>query len=662
MKRFFHTFVSIMMILLVVGMPTTRVKASPPLQDLTVNPEAEEYVRTEILVDGDADLSKAFAGSRARTVGADFIVALWQDPEFQAIPFFKLHNATILGDLRAEGISIPFNVECWNCDFIGRIEMSRAKVQAFNMYDSTVTGAVKMGRMEVTGDLALYTTTYESAVVLFDATIGGSLLAKGSQFNGVKADAGTTAPFELWKVQVGQTAEFVDAVIKGEALLEDAEFLVDVKFGNAIFEKNANFRNVRVGNLADFQGTVFKGDVNFESGIVSRDADFTGAVFEGKANFNYFAVERFLDFDRTTFNQDFSFEYTTVGWPYFAEAVFNGGVDFEGMQATHDFDLTRASYNTLDDPFTVSLAAVGGHTRLVGFVAPAGISLEHNDFGDLSLSGRDNQEFAFIKLSSTTVAGDFNMADVTTNEFIAQGLTVQDSTTFIQVAVKQTLDMSNASLGFFTLDDHLAWPTDPKSFNLRGMTYSDIGLVTYSAVSQEWEDQELDESTWRALLRIVEESAYSPQAYRTLSQFLTEKGQPAWAAEVELSRKKRERDQILPGQFGHWLWSWFLYIFSGYGQRPDFAFIWSALVIAIGAIVFRREEDMVILDDSEARPPYNPILYSFALFLPYIDLGIASKWDPKPDRRFAGIYKHIHRLMGWVLMPIALLTFGGIIS
>jgi hypothetical protein len=419
---------------------------------------------------------------------------------------------------------------------------------------------------------------------------------------------------------------------------------------------------VRVGNLADFQGTVFKGDVNFESGIVSRDADFTGAVFDGKANFNYFAVERFLDFDQTTFNQNFSFEYTTVGWPYFADAVFNGGVDFEGMQATHDFDLTHASYNTLDDPFTVSLAAVDGHTLLEDFVAPAGISLEHNEFGDLSLSGRDNQEFAFIKLSSTTVAGDFSLADVTTNEFIAQGLTVQDATTFIQVDVKYTLDMSNASLGFFTMDDQLAWPKEPKSFNLRGMTYSDIGLVTYSAVSQEWEDQELDESTWRVLLRMVDESAYSPQAYRTLSQFLTEKGQPGWAAEVELNQKRRERDEILEPRSGPWFWSWFLDIFSGYGQRPDFAFIWSALVIAIGAIVFRREDEMVILDDSAAKPPYNPVLYSFALFLPYIDLGIASKWDPKPDRRFAGIYKHVHRLMGWVLMPIALLTFGGIIS
>ena len=161
---------------------------------------------------------------------------------------------------------------------------------------------------------------------------------------------------------------------------------------------------------------------------------------------------------------------------------------------------------------------------------------------------------------------------------------------------------------------------------------------------------------------MVNQSSYSPQAYRTLAEFLTEKGHPEWAADVDLTQKRRERDKILEKNSGSWYWSWFLDIFSGYGQRPDFAFIWSALVIVTGALVFRREEDMVILDETEAKPIYNPLLYSFALFLPYIDLGIASKWDPKPNRKFAGIYKHVHRLMGWVLMPMALLTFGGIIS
>lgn len=59
---------------------------------------------------------------------------------------------------------------------------------------------------------------------------------------------------------------------------------------------------------------------------------------------------------------------------------------------------------------------------------------------------------------------------------------------------------------------------------------------------------------------------------------------------------------------------------------------------------------------------YNPIWYSFALFLPYIDLGIASKWEPDPRRKWARNYKYVHMMLGWILAPIALLAFGGIIG
>ena len=652
MTTFFRLLVSLVMILLMVGMQISPVQASPKTQELTYNPAAEEYIKNELLAHGDADLAKAFENEDQRVVRGEYIVGLFKDPALQAVvPFFKIRNATILGDMKAEGISIPFNVEFWSCRFEGRIEMSNAKVQSFNMYDSVVTGAVRMGRMVANGDLALYATTYESAVVLFAANIGGSLLAKNSHFNGTEIDEGTSAPFELWKIQVGQATEFTNAVIKGDAIVDDAKFNVDVKFDHATFEKSASFKNINVGNVANFQAAIFQDWVSFESSVLERDASFTGAVFQGAANFDYLTDARFFDFDQTILDKSFSFQYPTVGWPYFEGATFNGTVNFEGMQASNEFDFTNATYNYSGVPFAITLAKVDGPVKFAGFSAPAGLSLEHNQFGDLIITAQDKPKFAFINLDSTKVSGDLTLENVTTNKFTAQGLKVTDATTFRRVNVANELEMSNASLGFFNMDQFL-WPPKPESFNLRGVTYTDIGLG----------DQELNDNTWDVLLKMVEESAYSPQAYRTLGGFLTEKGHSDWAADLELNRKLRERDQILTPRTGPWFWSWFLYIFSGYGQRPQYAFGWSLLVIIVGALVFRREQDLVILDRSEAKPVYNPLLYSFALFLPYIDLDIASKWDPKPERKFAGIYKHIHRLLGWILMPIALLTFGGIIK
>ena len=202
MKRVLKTLVSIITILLVVGMPTSIVKASPP-QELTVNPEAEEYVRAEILADGEADLSKAFAGAQARTISADLIARLWQDADYQRIPFFKLYNANILGDLKAEGISIPFNVELHDSTFIGGINLANTDVKTFRIDDSTVMGPVKLGRMVVDGDLALYESTFASGVTLFGANIIKNLFAFSSEFLSTEPVPNSAFPFELWTSEVG---------------------------------------------------------------------------------------------------------------------------------------------------------------------------------------------------------------------------------------------------------------------------------------------------------------------------------------------------------------------------------------------------------------------------------------------------------------------------
>jgi hypothetical protein len=103
-------------------------------------------------------------------------------------------------------------------------------------------------------------------------------------------------------------------------------------------------------------------------------------------------------------------------------------------------------------------------------------------------------------------------------------------------------------------------------------------------------------------------------------------------------------------------------LFSSKPQPRDHRiFHWSALVIAIGVFVFRRKEVMRPVDQ-ESPVEYNPIWYSFSLFLPYIDLGITSKWEPCLERKWTRNYKYIHMMLGWILGPIALLTFGAIIG
>jgi len=295
---------------------------------------------------------------------------------------------------------------------------------------------------------------------------------------------------------------------------------------------------------------------------------------------------------------------------------------------------------------------VEGAVKFTNVTAPAGLQLSNSHFGSLSIKAKDHPDIAFIDLTATDIDGQFSIENVNTKRLLAEGASIGKSTTLSKFTITEKLNLRNANIGFLKIDDQPKWPEEPSAFNLRGMTYSDIDIG----------GQGLTEDTWQQLLGLMNRSAYSPQSYEALSQFLTDKGHPDWAAEVELKQKRRERDEVLTPLSGPWLWSWFLDIFAGYGKQPVFAFGWSGLVIAIGAFVFRRKEDMLPVDQDDAKVEYNPIWYSFSLFLPYIDLGIASKWEPNPCRKWARNYKYIHMILGWVLAPIALLTFSGIIG
>lgn len=708
MKPLQHFIASLSICAVLMTLQFSEVKARSAAQEVGYNPDAETYISEQLSVSGTVDLANAFASDDARVVRADFIVSLWQDPAFEALPAFKLVNVTVVGDLQGRGISIPYNVGFEKCTFTGYIDLDSASTKTFRLDDCTVDGAVKMGRLKVDGDLALYRSTFNSKVTLFDAEISSNLFARDSKFLAPVTDADSKYPFELWKTQVGQTTEFSNSVIMGEASAEDARFGVDVlfdgvtfakaaffnniqvselaNFQQAVFEDTATFQNMQVGELADFKKAIFKNTVNFESSLIERDIQFTEAVFEKDANLNYIAVERFLDFDNVAVNEGFSIQYPSIGWPYFAGTRFGGPVNFEGMQTSNDFEFTDASYEYDKEPFTIHLARVDGQVLLSGFVSAVGLDLSHNVFGDLEITGDGAMTLDQINLESTVINGDLTLDHITVNRLYANELDVTDKTTITRLRVNNEMDLSNASLGFFTMDDQGFWPRPRGTvirFNLRGMTYNDIGLVTVresevdpseltqaeieeadgiNMTMKEFSNLELEDDTWRVLLNMVNQSQYSPQAYRTLAQFLTEKGHPEWAAHVEFQRKNREREEILEPFSPQWFWSWFSCLFSGYGQIPALAIIWSALVITIGAIFYWRESDLVYVDEENAKPIYNPFLYSFALFAPFIDLDLGEKWEPRAERRVAWVYKYVLKLLGWILTPIALLTFGGVLS
>lgn len=680
------------------------------------NPAAEALLLEQLRATGIADLELFFAPEERGVSGAALVEAL-KNPEVQSKPSIYIANVTVTDDLWASDLIIPATVTFAWMEFAGVANFYGAQIQSFNVFESKFLGDidfstasfsrdvdlrnneiggslfaagaqfssdvivfeniignhVNFGRSQVDGNADLRDNVINGGLNLYGSRISGELLMDGTKILGTEVVPGASHPTEVWNVTVDGVASFNNMEFKGDAYFFGSQFN-KLEVQNVIFHETVSFEQTAAEQIADFSGTQFLAEANFtnfssgsdinfygaafrnlaifENAAVSRDANFQGAHFDGIANFYYFTAERFSDFSGAVFNQDFFFYYATTAYPYFEGTVFNGPVTFEGMQASEDFELINTSYNYPDQPFIATVATVDGVVSFTNFIAPAGLQLSNSEFGSFSLTTGEQSDIQFVDLTGTTIDSDLSMEKVYLKDFFAEGLTVGGSTTLHQVTISQQLDLRNASIGFLKVDQQFSPPTDSESFNLRGMTYSDIDLG----------DQGLTDETWKGLLKFINDSAYSPQAYQALSQFLTDKGHPDWAAEVELAQKRRERNEVLTPLSGAWLWSWFLDIFSGYGHRPALAFIWSGLVVLNGAFIFRRREDMCPVEQEDVQLNYNPVWYSFALFLPYIDLGIASKWEPSPERKWARNYKYIHMLLGWILAPVALLTFGGIIG
>jgi len=709
MKTFLRFFVPLMIVMSVLGLQVTSVKADE--QPFEFN-QTEQDVRTEILAGKEVDLA-------GQTIRGEALVAMWKDPALTDISYFKIKNAVIDGNIDAEGISLPFMVGFVHCTFNGDINLESAKTKTFQIENdstrddpafpakinapSTINGSLRMSRMIVNGDVGLYKSIFNGGVTLFDAHVDNNLYAKGSSFLSIKPVKDSAYAFELWTIYVGEKTEFAGSTFKGYVMAENAEFGEEVDFEGSIFEKTANFKNFKVGNYANFQSAVFKDEAIFESGVADRDAAFTGATFDGHANFNYFTSTRFMDLDGVTFH-DFDFTYTNIGWPYFESSTFNGRVDFEGMETPNDFDFTNAKYSKTDGPFKIYDTKVGGRVLFKGFSAPAGLNLANNQFGSLNITGNDQEKFDLIKLDATNINGELYIQDVNVDDFSAQDMSVKNSTAFMNMSVMKKLNLSNASLGSFTIGDALPgetlkpfWPSgEDADFRLLGTTYSDIrfaalktdqpGNVGESQVQDhnykepELEYHELNSSKKNLLGDMVTASAYSPQAYQTLEQFFTAKGRSSWSADLEYKRKERERTEILALDKNStpYLRSWFLWRFSGYGQHPEYALRWGMVIVVLGAVFFhftgaytikednkKDENSKAAIENNKAREIIGfkkfayCLLYSAALFFPLSVLKFAESWEPASDRSYFKLYQLAHRILGMIITPTAVLAFGG---
>jgi uncharacterized protein YjbI with pentapeptide repeats len=631
MKTQNSSFVNIVRLLLVIGflgticLPMQTASAGPFAEDFFVNPAAEEYMLTELLASGYADLAVAFPDENQRVISADFFISVLNNPDIQSRQSVYISNATIVGYVYALSSNIPYTLFLNAVVFTDYVYFSNSNFANVAVEASTFYQGVELQNVNV-DDLDLRNSVFYHGINLYAAQIG-ELTFIDSQILGTEPMRPETPfPSDFRRMIVSSNANFNGLYFEGVATIEESEF-----------------------HRLQMWGTQFAGDANFSKVLIDRSGEFVGTQFLKNANFDQTNFGN-ATFESAAFAGNANFEQASFGDVAFEGATFAGIASFRDCIVKGDLNFNGVTFSSSDSIVDLSKIEVTGTTWLDDISAGSGLDLSYSSFKDLNISARKAGVIASLDLTQAEINGQFVIKSSQINNLKVNGLNNGGTASLDHVTITESLDLQNARLNLLVVNE-LKWPESPQAFNLRGMTFSDIDLG----------ERGLTEETWHELLRLVDTSVYSPQTYKAISQFFRDKGYPDWAAEMELAGKRRERDEVLTPFSGAWLWSWFLDIFSGYGFRPYLAFIWSALVVLLGAFAYRRREDMIPVNQAEAKVEYNALWYSFALFLPYIDLGIQGKWEPSPERKWARYYKYVHMLLGWVLMPIALLAFGGVL-
>ncbi len=342
----------------------------------------------------------------------------------------------------------------------------------------------------------------------------------------------------------------------------------------------------------------------------------------------------------------------------FQKAVFAGPVDFRGMKVMIQFNAVEAQFTNAAQTVIFDSIQVGhaAFFQKAVFVGP--VSMSDANFHDLWIEGSGGTASLWprLDLSRTVINRALRITDVTLQEFLASALRVESSAVLSKLKIKEKADLQYSSFATLVFSDVSGF-TAADTVLLDGMTYQQLHIGAGGGKAL------LTEQTWKDLLTLAEKAAYSTLVYLTLETFLRQQGYVQQADAVFVAQKRRERREVLGGPLHLAWWSNIgLDGLVGYGRHPEWAVLWSMLVVGIGSWVFHSRNCMDPRKDEDATRPYSAFWYSLDLFAPVINLEAANVWRPKETYWWCLLYMRVQKILGWLLVPLGLAAWMGILK
>lgn len=472
--------------------------------------------------------------------------------------------------------------------------------------------------------------------------------------------------------EFGGVAVFERAVIGGHAIFQT--LLADSRRSTTrvTFAKEASFLAAQIGANAEFDGACFEGEAIFERVSINRNALFRSfldkdnivrATFNGLVTFLGAEIRGSAEFFGASFSTGASFASVNIfGNALFLHtydddevgpAHFAGAVDFTDAHFKQQACFPKARFQDAVDFTNVEVEGViqfsetlfEGETKFTSahLKSQANFELaifsESVDFRDIRLEGAAFFTAAEFKKETILTAARFKSLHLVNTQF------------------KQA-KISGRSI---------FRRRDPGNLDLRGLNYEqiecDVGALMASLGPY-------DRQPYTVLERVIRSTGQDREADNVYYQARDQEGLQLWE-KVLVQREFK----YIPKAISNYLQK---AVFR-YGIRPYRLIAYCVLVLSLGFYVFGHEgavmhkekRDRGAQDDATlmmtAGDAFN---ISLRQFIPIVEIPIAGDYVPS-DRpapwlgrvglSFAG-YATVHRLFGFLLIPLGLASLTGIIQ
>lgn len=537
--------------------------------------------------------------------------------------YIDIAGSDISGPLNAEAITVADSIFLRNGTSLHSINLNSAQIGANLELDGTpIVGDVSADGMRLQGALFMRGTKVSGNLSLRGVTIGTQAGLDGIEVGGKFLGSGMTSTGSF----------FLNRAIVSDLELTGAHVGGNLELDGSHVDGELGAENLTVGGTFFAREAKFDGPVNLVGAKVDEELDVERSTFARELNATRIEVRRILYANDAEF-QDFALVGARIGFQLkLTGSSIAGKLAGDGLEVKGGLFLDRSTIREVHLRGAVighQLAAVD--TNILERLAADGIQVN----GSVFLRGKT--QIPTVELRAATIAADLDLSGASVERVSLSGSRVNGELRLGGVTAPAPiwpdsglLDLVSASIGVWQ-DRPDAWPPQ---LRLDGFSYGRLAIDTATR-STDWFVEWLSRDESR-----------SSTAFVQLAKRLEAAQEPDTARDILYVARDQQRGKM---PFGlEWANETLHWLVLGYGYRLHYLLPWFALLVIVGAVLFRHTHPQRGLSDA--------IIYSLDMLVPVIELERSN--HEIVNVGLTRYYFYFLKLSGYVLVFVVFTVFG----